>query len=826
MHLCVLAIAGLLSPILGGAIPANAAATAVASSSSGSSSSRTSISLNRPAGTAAGHVMVASIVSNDDYPGFTAPAGWSVVSDRSITDVLRQAVYVKVAGPSEPTAYTWGVSDFRRLAGGITTYADVDAAGPVDAVGTSVNSTASATVTAPSITTTVPDTRLVQLVAVNSQGTVSPPADMTERWEARSPNLSSARDALAASADTVHAPAGATGARVATASAAGRSIGTLLALRPAGPASPPDGQAPETTITSGPTGTVTSSSATFAFTADEPATFRCSLDGAAPTNCTSPRSYSNLANGPHTFAVAATDIAGNPDPTPDTRSWTVNAPAVPPVLVGAGDISGCSSPGDGVTASLLDGIPGTVFTTGDNVYNDGSASRFADCYHPTWGRHKARTLPSAGNHDYMTPGAAGYFGYFGAAAGDPTKGYYDTTIGSWHVVVLNSNCAAIGGCGAGSPQEQWLRGVLAASTAPCTVAIWHHARFSSGQNHGSNPAYQPFWQALYDYGAEVVVNGHDHLYERFGRQGPTGVADAVAGIRQFTVGTGGINHYSFGTIRPNSEVRNSNTFGVLKLTLHPDRYDWQFVPEAGRTFTDAGTTACHGAPNAPPPPPPPPPPPGPGPIAPVGSSSSGSSSSRTGITLNRPAGTVPGHVMVASIMSNDDDPGFAAPPGWTPVSDRSIRDALRQAVYVKVAGASEPATYTWTLSEFRRVAGGITTYSGVDTADPVDAVAASVNTASSTAVTAPSITTTAADARVVHLAAINAEATLAAPADMTEQWEARSPNLSSTRDVSGSASDRSLSVPSATGPRSATSNRPGVSIGVMLALRAAAPEMG
>jgi hypothetical protein len=163
------------------------------------------------------------------------------------------------------------------------------------------------------------------------------------------------------------------------------------------------------------------------------------------------------------------------------------------------------------------------------------------------------------------------------------------------VIILNSNCSFVS-CGAGSAQEQWLRSALAASDAPCTVAIMHHARFSSDRNHGSDPGLAPLWQALYDFGADVVVNGHAHVYERFAPQTPSGMADPAFGIRQFTVGTGGNGLYSFGTVQPNSQVRNATTHGVLKLTLHANSYDWKFVPEAGKTFTDSGTTACHGAP--------------------------------------------------------------------------------------------------------------------------------------------------------------------------------------------------------------------------------------
>ncbi|MCA1676107.1 MAG: DNRLRE domain-containing protein, partial [Actinobacteria bacterium] len=272
---------------------------------------------------------------------------------------------------------------------------------------------------------------------------------------------------------------------------------------------------------------------------------------------------------------------------------TTTTPSGDPVLVGAGDIAGCSTSGDEATATLLDSIPGTVFTTGDNVYDDGTASEFANCYDPTWGRHKARTRPSTGNHDYHAAGAVGYFGYFGAAAGDPAKGYYSYDLGNWHVVAINSNCSEVGGCGEGSPQETWLRQNLAETTKPCTVAYWHHPLFTSGANHSNATQMRPIFQALYDFDAEVVLAGHNHNYERFAPQNPSGGLDTAQGIRGFVVGTGGGGHYGFGTIQPNSEVRNGDTYGVLKLTLKASGYDWQFVPKAGYTFTDAGSGTCH-----------------------------------------------------------------------------------------------------------------------------------------------------------------------------------------------------------------------------------------
>jgi hypothetical protein len=287
-----------------------------------------------------------------------------------------------------------------------------------------------------------------------------------------------------------------------------------------------------------------------------------------------------------------------PLPAPDP----VPVPAQPVTLVGAGDVAACNSSGDEATARLLDGVvaadPGAkVFTTGDNVYPAGTASEFANCYDPTWGRFKDRTYPAPGNHEYETSGAAGYFDYFGARAGQRGKGYYSYDVGAWHVVVLNSNCSAVGGCGTGSPQEQWLRADLAASAQRCTVAMFHHPRFSSSQ-YGEDRGMVPFWSALYDHGAELVLNGHAHHYERFAPQRPDGTRDTAFGIREFVVGTGGKTAYPFYTTSPNSEVRNTGTAGVLKLTLRSDGFDWALLPVAGKTFTDSGTGACHGRPAA------------------------------------------------------------------------------------------------------------------------------------------------------------------------------------------------------------------------------------
>jgi hypothetical protein len=261
-------------------------------------------------------------------------------------------------------------------------------------------------------------------------------------------------------------------------------------------------------------------------------------------------------------------------------------------LVGAGDISRCDNKGDTATARLVSSIPGTVFTAGDNVYNEGTLWQFRNCYDPTWGRFKARTKPTVGNHEYRTPGAAGYFDYFGAAAGERGEGYYSYNRGAWHIVALNSQCAYVqgGGCDPGSEMLTWLKGDLAAHPSRCTLAYFHKPLFSSGYSRG-NPVVKPLWNVLYNHHADVIVSGHDHVYERFARQTPSGALDEH-GIREFVVGTGGAELGGFNHTARHSQVRNANTYGVLKLTLNSASYSWKFVPVAGKTFTDSGTTSC------------------------------------------------------------------------------------------------------------------------------------------------------------------------------------------------------------------------------------------
>jgi acid phosphatase type 7 len=299
---------------------------------------------------------------------------------------------------------------------------------------------------------------------------------------------------------------------------------------------------------------------------------------------------------PQRSAKQATQTAGQTGAQQNTAYTTGD-----PVVVAAGDIADCASKGDEATAHLLARIHGTVLTLGDNAYEDGTAAEFRKCYDPTWGKYKARTKPSPGNHDYSIGEASigsakGYFGYFGKAAGDRGKGYYSYNLGRWHLLSLNSNCAEVGHCVSSSLQMRWLKANLAANrNKRCTLAYFHHPRFSSGEENGSTPEVNLLWDVLYAAGVDVVLSGHEHNYERFAPQDPNGKAHPQRGIREFVVGTGGgEGHYPILEPIANSKVHNDHTYGVLKLTLHPKGYEWRFVPAGGGTFTDSGSGRCHG----------------------------------------------------------------------------------------------------------------------------------------------------------------------------------------------------------------------------------------
>jgi calcineurin-like phosphoesterase family protein len=278
-----------------------------------------------------------------------------------------------------------------------------------------------------------------------------------------------------------------------------------------------------------------------------------------------------------TSACGSNGVTGPPPPPPPPSSH---------VLVGAGDIAVCGSAGTQQTADMLDRIDGTVFTAGDNAYFQGSADNYRDCYDPTWGRHKTRTRPTPGNHEYESPGAFPYFTYFGSNAGPPGLGYYSFEAGAWHVVSLNSNVPA----GPGSTQYDWLSEDLRVRNARCLAAIWHHPLFSSSNANAPSSVMRDVWRLLQQHSAELVITGHEHVYERFAPLDSTGRA-APDGVRQFIAGTGGAVLYSFvGPPAPGSEVRVS-AWGVLKLTLNPENYSWEFQAVGG-AVRDSGSASC------------------------------------------------------------------------------------------------------------------------------------------------------------------------------------------------------------------------------------------
>src|SRR2546428_206142 len=432
-----------------------------------------------------------------------------------------------------------------------------------------------AAVTVTPQTATIGVGQTAQYLAITRDAFGNPLGGRTVTWSSSNP-------AVATVNGTGQATGVAVGAATLTATSEGKSGTAAITVT----APPPPAPVASVTVTpapaSVPTGQTVQLTATLKDANGNTLTGR-TVSWASSNPAVATVTGSGLVSGGTTGAAT---ITATSETVSGTSALTVTGAASSVVLVGAGDIADCdASP----TAALLDNIPGTVFTAGDNAYPDGSSSDYAQCYDPSWGRHKARTRPSPGNHDHNTSGAAGYFGYFGAQAGPAGLGYYSYDLGAWHIVSLDSNIDM----SAGSAQETWLRADLAASTKRCAIAYWHHPRFSSGTNHGSEPAAQPLWQALYDFGAEIVISGHDHEYERFAPQKADGTADPARGIREFVVGTGGAGLYSLGTPLPNSEVGNDNSHGVLKLTLSDGSYTWEFIPVAGDSFRDSGSGTCH-----------------------------------------------------------------------------------------------------------------------------------------------------------------------------------------------------------------------------------------
>jgi hypothetical protein len=285
----------------------------------------------------------------------------------------------------------------------------------------------------------------------------------------------------------------------------------------------------------------------------------------------------STAPAPVPTDIPAPGVAVEPAAEPDL------AAAASVTVIAAGDIASCSSAyRDEATAKLVSGISGTVLTLGDNAYPDGTTANFR-CYNASWGAFKSRTRPSPGNHEYHTSGAAPYYSYFGSRAGPSGKGYYSFNLGSWHIVSLNSEKLT-------SAQESWLKSDLAANPRKCTLAFWHKPLFTSGR-HAPYTAMRPLFKILYDRGADIVLSGHNHSYERFAPQTPYGNLNSSKGIVQFVVGTGGSAITGFPDIEPNSKRRYQG-HGVLKLTLNATSYSYSFVALSGSS-KDSGSGICH-----------------------------------------------------------------------------------------------------------------------------------------------------------------------------------------------------------------------------------------
>lgn len=300
---------------------------------------------------------------------------------------------------------------------------------------------------------------------------------------------------------------------------------------------------------------------------------------------------------PTTAPTATPTPTLTPTPTA-TATPTATPTPTPAILIGAGDIAFCGDApeyqGDEQTAAQIETLiaqypHAAVFTAGDNVQGEGRGVEFRNCFDPSWGRFKERIRPAPGNHDYMTAGAAPYYEYYGPAAGPPGLGYYSYDLGAWHIVALNSNCADVA-CGPNSPQVQWLQEDLQRSDKPCRLAYWHHPRYSSGITGGTGTV-NPFWRVAVENGVDIVVNGHDHNYERFAPLNVEGLPDP-AGTRLFVAGTGGAYLRPFAETKPGSEVRITGTNGVLLFELYPDGYTWTFYPVDDPTQVDSGSGTC------------------------------------------------------------------------------------------------------------------------------------------------------------------------------------------------------------------------------------------
>lgn len=341
---------------------------------------------------------------------------------------------------------------------------------------------------------------------------------------------------------------------------------------------------PSVTPTSTSTSTATPTSTSTPTSTNTPTSTSTPTETPTPTSTNTPTPTATL--------VPTSTPTNTPSPTsPPPPTFT--PPDYPgyALFAGAGDITSCNE-GEMQTAGLLGYIDGQFFTAGDNSNMNGDYSDYTDCFGSSWGRFKDRIHPAVGNHDYINPGALGYYQYFGTAAGDADKGYYSYNYGGWHMIVLNSNCEQVGGCEAGSAQEQWLRNDLSQNPSQCTLAYWHHPLFSSGWS-GNSQQGRSFWDALYEYAADIVINGHDHDYERFAPQTPWGEANNDLGIREFVAGTGGAFYTDSSSSKPNSEVKIFGNFGILMLALGNSDYYWEFRSAPFGEILDSGYGVCH-----------------------------------------------------------------------------------------------------------------------------------------------------------------------------------------------------------------------------------------
>ena len=514
-----------------------------------------------------------------------------------------------------------------------------------------------------------------------------------------------------------------------------------------------------------------------------------------------------LAAGTYTARAEQADSGGNVGLS-SANTFTTNDP----VIIGSGDIAGCgSSDGDAETAAVLAANPDAlVYALGDLAYPNGQPSEYRDCYHPTWGAHKARTRPTPGGHDLETvsggpPAGTGYRDYFqqqleqfGPTATDLTKLYYSYDVGTWHVVMLNAGCYyETPGCDP-TAMEQWFRDDLDAHPATCTVAMWHDPRFSSGNIHGDQGFIQPLWSIAYEKGVDVVLNGHEHDYERFAPMDANGALDTKYGVRQFVVGTGGYYLYGLGTRKATSEVWDNSGYGVLKLTLRAGAYDWKFLPVAGKSFTDSGSRACHE--------------PRPKPTGGPQVRSSASASANQGVStlsIPKPAGTQEGDLLLGVVSHQGGSTRDMTPPtGWTAVPNADIYEGGNARIHAwwKVAGASEPSSYGFTVTGGTSwsSAGGVMAITGANLMSPIETAGGlSTGSTTTTKLTAPALTTTKPNTLLVYGGAVNQPATFTPPQFYSEQWDL---STAATYNVATETAVRTFEETGSTGTATATLN--------------------